>query len=197
MKRKTKKQQRFGNKKVLLIAGVIALALLLILFIGKAWYYKQAADQVGAIQMRELILQAVNGLKKEAPVDTRTGDIYFPESRLYLPNPGLALPLTYLWDKGNVTDSQGELSVSTRPVKGTTEIITASNNTELFAAVPKLQACSRGVKLVYQKFPADDTNNQLKHTVQLDDGRVLYVYIEKECPELNEIADLFKNVKTY
>ena len=198
---KPKEATGWRTKKLALWIAVAVLAILVVagvaLGVRKITYYNQAANQAGLVEIRELILLAVRGLKKDAPVDPRTGDIYFPESKLYLPNPGIPLPITYLYDKGDVTNSQSELSVSTYPVRGTEKLYTATNQYELFAAVPKLQACSRGIKLVYQKFPSSDTQNELKSTVRLSNGKDLYVYVEKDCPDLNETANLFKNIRAY
>ncbi len=165
--------------------------------ISKVHYYNDATDQANLVEIRELILLAVRSLKKDAPVEPRTGDIYFPESKLYVPNPGNILPFTYLYDKGDVTNSQAELSISTYPVRGTEALYTARNQFELFAAVPKLQACSRGIKVVDKPFPSSDTDNVFKHQVQLKNGRTVYIYVEKACPELSETADIFKNIQSY
>lgn len=200
-----KKQSKKTKTKSRVQKKIVALAVILILLIGagaavgiqKVRDYNDAADQAHRVEIRELILLAVRGVKKDAPVDARTGDIYFPESRLYLPNPGMALPLTYLQDTGDIADAQSELSISTYPVRGTTNLYTARNQTELFAAVPKLQACSRGVKVVHQQFPRSDTTNILKHTVHLQNGHNVYIYLEKGCPELNSVADSLANLRTY
>jgi hypothetical protein len=201
MAKKPAKTQKWSKKKI-----VIAFALLLVavaIFFGgcfahaKLTFYNATADQASIVSIRELILLAVRGVKKEAPVEPRTGDIYFPESRLYLPYPGTALPITYLFDTGDISNSQSELSVSTYPVRGTETLYSAQNMNQLFDAVPKLQACSRGIKLVYDKFPQSDTQNELKHAIKLNNGRNLYIYLEKDCPELRETADLFTNIRAY
>jgi hypothetical protein len=163
---------------------------------AKVSRYDDAANQAEMVSVRELILLAVKELKKDAPVEPRTGNIYFPESKLYLPNPGTALSLTYVFDTSHA-DAQSELSVSTNPVRGTQALYSARNMEELFAAVPKLQACSRGIKLVHNKFDPNYGQNVLKHTVKLNNGLDLYVYLEKDCPELGETADLFKNIRAY
>jgi hypothetical protein len=196
--KKQPKSNRSANKKLIVL--IIAATLIVAgscFTVQKVRTYNQAADQASLVNVRELILLAVRGVKKDAPVEAKTGDVYFPESRLYLPDPKTALPLTYLQDTGDVSDSQGELSVSLYPVPGTAGLYTASNTKELFAAVPRLQACSRGIKLVYNKFPATDTNNKFLYSVHLSNGKELDVYIEKACPELNEAAQLFKNIKSY
>jgi hypothetical protein len=77
-------------------------------------------------------------------------------------------------------------------------MINARNVDELFEAVPKLQSCARGVKLVHDKLPLDtEQTNELKHTVSLQNRKKLYVYVERSCPELNEIAELLRNIKSY
>src|SRR5258706_16441160 len=180
-KQQTKNKLTVTKRRVVFVGVTLLCALILIgvcFGVEQIRYYNDAADQASIVSVRELILLAVRGLKKDAPVEPRTGDIYFPESRLYLPNPGTPLTLTYLFDKGDVTNSQSELSVSTYPLRGTVALYTARNNQELFVAVPKLQACSRGIKIVHQKFPASDTDNMLKQTVHLTTRQDLYVYLE-------------------
>lgn len=196
--KKQKKKITLSKKSLMVLAVVIVLlGAGTAVVIQKFSNYNAAADQANIVEIRELILLAVRGVKKDAPVDPKTGDVYFPEAKLFLPNPHTALSLTYLEDTGNIADSQSSLTVSTYPVLGTTSLYTAQNTKQLFAAVPKLQACTRGVKLVYQKFPATDNQNVLKHTVQLNNGKTLYVYVEKDCPDLDSTADLFANVRAY
>jgi hypothetical protein len=203
MKKKINKSNRWHKKKAVVLTIIVALVMftliggVLLFSVAKVRYYNEAANQAGLVQVRELILLSVRGAKKDAPIDARTGDVYFPESKLYLPNPGTALPLTYLYDKGDVTNSQGELSISTYPVRGTEALYIARTQENLFAAVPKLQSCSRGIKLVYQKFADNDMENELRHTILLNNGKELYIYLEKDCPELKETADLFKNLRVY
>ncbi|MDB5161206.1 MAG: hypothetical protein JWO96_586 [Candidatus Saccharibacteria bacterium] len=201
MNEKTKNMHSWTRKKITLTITAITLFLFILFGSIQAYnhmnYYNNAAELASTAHIRELILRSVRALKKDAPVDPRTGDIYFPESRLFLPDPGLLQPLTYLYDKGNVTDSQGELSISTYPIRGPAAFYNAQNTKDLFAAVPKLQACSRGIKIVTKKFPQTDNQNELKQTVHLSDGGDLYVYIEKDCPELNETTALFKNLQSY
>ena len=203
MKNKINKSNLWHKKKTIVLTVIVALVVFtligaaLLFSVAKVRYYNEAANQSGLVQVRELILLAVRGLKKDAPIDARTGDVYFPESKLYLPNPGTALPLTYLYDTGDVTNSQGELSISTYPVRGTEALYIARTQENLFAAIPKLQSCSRGIKLVYQKFADNDMENELRHTILLNNGKELHIYLEKGCPELTETADLFKNLRVY
>jgi hypothetical protein len=165
--------------------------------VGWIQAYRSAADLANIVPVRELIITAARGLKKNAPVDPKTGDVYFPEARLYVPDPSTPLTLTYLNDVGGVSDPQSEISASSYPLYGTANLYEARNIKQLFDAVPKFQACARGVKLVYKQFPSSDTVNVLQYVVHLGNGKTLYIYQEKSCPELGAISDLMKNIKSY
>jgi hypothetical protein len=196
--KKQKKQHTLSKKSsIVLVVLLVVVAATAIVVTQKIRDYNAATDQANIVEIRELIVLAIRGVKKDAPVDPKTGDVYFPEAKLYLPNPHTALALTYLEDTGNIADAQSSLTVSTYPVLGTTNLYTAQDTNQLFAAVPKLQACSRGIKLVYQQFPATDNTNVLRHTVHLNNGKTMYVYVEKDCPDLNSTADLFTGVRAY
>jgi hypothetical protein len=197
--KKSKNIKRWVKVKIAVLVTVITLVIFVggVFMVAKVRYYNDAANLAGIVPMRELILSAVRGLKKDAPVEPRTGDVYFPESRLYLPNPGMALGLTYLFDKGGISGPEEGLTISTYPVRGTQALYTAQDMKELFTAVPKLQACSRGVKLYHNKLPQDNTSDELRHTVHLNNGRDVYIYLDKDCPELSQLADLMKNIRAY
>ncbi len=201
MKKPIKKVTRLTNKKKFLVIAGLATAVLITtgayFATLKLQYYDYAAKRAGLVEIRELIVMAIEDLKKDAPVEARTGDIYFPESRLYLPNPGTHHTFTYFYEPGDDAGSQPELSVSTSSVPGTNTLYSAQDVEKLFDAVPKLQSCSRGIKIVRQKFPQEDGQNELKHTVRLDNGQELYIYLEKDCPELADAAALFTYIKYY
>ncbi len=200
MKAKKQKNVRLTIKhKKSLLAGIIIFmfALVCIYGIPKARYYRDGMRQAHIVQIRELIMMAVENLKKTAPVDPKTGDVYFPESRLYLPRPDYALDISYRQDTGDISDANGELTISTKSVFGSTKMYSANSIDDLFKQVPKLQACARGVKIVSQKFDASDSTNELKHTVTLGNGQTKYIYLEKDCPELEPLADALKNLRAY
>jgi len=195
---KTKNKVRPSKKRIILL--IVAVPLIVVgsfVAVEKARYYKDAADQANLVSIRELIITAIRAVKQNAPVDPRTGDVYFPEAKLYLPDPGGPTTFTYLFDSVDIADSQSGLSVSTYPVRGSTPLYTAKNMNELFAAVPKLQACSRGIKLVYNKFPQSDKENMFVNTAHLNNGKDVYIYIENKCPELKDTANLFTDIKAY
>ncbi len=198
MKKKTKKNFFLAHKKITALLSGVALVLLVgfSFLAAKIVYISDAANQASIAPIRELLIMAAENLKKDVPVDAKTGDLYFPESKLFLPNPKSNLKLTYAWYPA-ADGSQEELSVSLSQVPGITDLYSARNTDEIFRSVPKLQSCSRGVKLLHNKTNNDDSSGQLKKAVVLQNGKELYMYTEKDCPELDEVVDLLSNIQSY
>ena len=202
MKKKSKDTKKWTSKKKVIVVSIVLLASALLVLgasIGTAVarYYNDAATQASMVQIREVILLAVDNLKKDVPVEPKTGDLYFPESKLYLPNPKTLPKLTYAWYPGDDVTNE-ELSVSLLQIPGINGLYNARNHEEMFEALPKLQSCSRGVKLTYQELPHDaDPKNELKHEKILQNGKKLYVYLEETCPELNHVAELLRSIQSY
>jgi hypothetical protein len=196
MKKQNKNSSK--NKKPLPLVLLFVPILLVIIFVSVigSRTVKDAYNQAGMVQMRELLLLAVSQLNKIAPVDNTNGDIYFPEAKLYLPNPKLSFQLTYRYEDA-IDGVSPELIVSTTPVVNTYKLYKANNTYELFEAVPKVQSCARGIKMVYEKLPSNETYATLQHAVRLQNGKDVYVYLEKDCPELQDVANLFKDIKSY
>ncbi len=175
----------------LLVATIITGALLL-------WGYTQrlntSVTQADLAPMRDLLIDAVKNTKVDAPVEPKTGDIYFPQARLYLPNTSSYTQLTYAYNPEDGAD----LSIANKVAlnQGIASLYSAQSFQGLFEKLPYLQACQRGVTVVYQTIQ-DDSGRELRQTVQLANGKTAYLYIEKACPELQETADLLKNLKSY
>ncbi len=182
------------NKKIfysiILVIFLFAIGLISALLINQV---KKQDIQVASVQ----IASAINYEKKDVPIDPKTGDLYFPESRLFVPNPKSHLTLTYQWH-GEGESPEGELSVSTKPVPEIHKIYLAKNQKELSDILSKVLSCSRGVKISYQELTSDmETVNKLMHTVSLKNGKVAYVYVEESCTELETVAEILKNLQSY
>lgn len=192
----SKKNRKILNSKVaLLTVAIIALVSLG----GAVGYHKIVPSNQQSpndMVLAHMILSAVNAMKKPAPVDPRTGDVYFPESGLYLPNPDLMSQITYRYEKGGA-GTQPELSISTYPVPMATALYSSQNLGETFAVVPKLQSCARGIRVVYKLLPTTENQEELKHSVHLSNGRTAYIYAEKACPELNNLVDALQNIRAF
>lgn len=161
------------------------------------WGYTErlnaAATQADLAPMRNMLIDAVRNTKVDAPVEPKTGDIYFPQARLYLPNTSSYTQLTYAYNPQDGAD----LSIANKIAlnQGIASLYNARGFHELFEKLPYLQACQRGVTVVYQQI--NDAEKELRQTVQLANGKTAYLYIEKSCPELHETAELLKDLKSY
>lgn len=174
----------------LLVAAIITGGLLV-------WGYTErlnaAAMRAELTPMRNMLIDAVKNTKVDAPVEPKTGDIYFPQARLYLPNTSSYTQLTYAYSPEDGAD----LSIANKIAlnQGIASLYEARGFRELFEKLPYLQACQRGVTVAYQQI--SEPEKELRQTVQLANGKTAYLYIEKSCPELHETAELLKDLKSY
>lgn len=180
--------------------GLVAIIFATYIAYGYIWTasyaYRATTDHASADSIRTLILQAAKNVVKDAPVEAKTGDVYFPEAKLYLPQPTDYVNLGY----SIPTDDRTSLHVADRLVLSNREshILAAQNVDEVFERIPKFQACSRGVFLTYgQQKPDDIFEPELKQTIQLSNGKTLYAYIEKACQENSGTALLLKQLRPY
>ena len=196
-KKLTRKNWVSSHKLLTGLLVVIALFLLMLVSFVVTWIPVQNNQQrilANDIIARHII-RAVESLKKDVPADPETGDLYFPEAKLYLPNPRENTSYTYAV---NSEDEPEGVSVSWKNLPTIKGFYNTPDTEQMFEAVPKLQSCSRGVYLAYEQFAAsEDRQLSLKQTVVLENGRELYIYTEALCPELNETADMLKNVRSY
>lgn len=188
------------HARVLAARRILLLVLVLVtagLGVALAWAYlsryNETSQQAAATPVRELIIQAVKDTKTEAPVEPRTGDFYFPPAKLYLPYTSSYLQLTYGYDPET---SQLSVGNATALKQGIASLYNARNLKDIFEKVPYLQACQRGVTITYEKI-LDSLDKELRQTVQLNNGKTVYLYTEKLCPELNETVELLTNLRAY
>lgn len=141
---------------------------------------------------------AAGAAKIDAPVEAKTGEVYFPSARLFVPPPQGSLDvLTYSYDEDDKSQP-ADFSVSNKRIFtiNASKLYAANSLTELFDKVPKLQACQRGINIRYSQ--TNETYvGALKQTVPLSNGKSLYMYVDSSCPELEELLPLLKQIKTY
>ena len=196
---KTTKNQK--KKRSIHYKKIVFIALLLFVVVSGLCYFKYnikpTVAQAEISPMREMIIMAAESVKKDAPVEAKTGDVYFPGARLFVPPPEGSLDvLTYSYDDDGT--SQPEFSVSNKRIftVNASKLYAANNQTELFEKIPKLQACQRGINIRYTQ--TNETYvGTLKQTVPLSNGKNLYMYVDSSCPELEELLPLMKQIKTY
>ena len=187
------------------IALTLALGALLFGIIPYAVYRHemnlQAGNMASTTPIRDLLLQAVD-TKADAPVDPKTGDVYFPELRVYLPNDTSKtgpLQLTYSYFPKDVASEHTELSISSRPVfqQTSSKLYQAQDLESMFKDVPKLQACSRGIRLLYDDLGSKSDGFTLKQHIRLANGKTVYAYQDDGCPELDSAAERLAALRSY
>jgi hypothetical protein len=176
---------------LLIVVGALSLGLMM----GSIYTDRlnAASKQADMTPVREMLINAIRNTKVDAPIDPRTGDIYFPQAKLYLPNNSSYTQLTYAYNPGDGAD----LTIASKTAlnQGIAALYNARDIRELFAKLPYLQACQRGITVTYSQ--NNESEKKLSQTVKLNNGKTIYLYIEKACPELGETAELLKNLKAY
>lgn len=197
---------RFMKHKRLIILGAVLFSLLVLAQAGLDYYFYRQTQEAHDTTTISLITKAVDGLHEPAPVDPRTGDSYFPEARLYVPasnNYNASLIYNYV-----DVDGRPELSITGKQFVNAAQSklwSAYSNNTKsntkafeaVFAQVPNLQACARGVQLfttprteatVYTKrFEVTDSKN-----------RTWYAYTEPTCKQdIQPLVTQLRSIKAY
>ncbi|HYH75259.1 MAG TPA: hypothetical protein VD735_04850 [Candidatus Saccharimonadales bacterium] len=161
-----------------------------------SWHQSNRSEAKADVAiLSEQIISAATALKAPAPVDPKTGDVYFPEARLFLPAGDTPLQLTYGYDIED--NGQRNLSISTRFItqRNATRMRSATDMESMFTHVPKLQACLRGIRVM--SVPLTQKDYALQGTVDAGNSRTLYLYTEKGCSEINGTATLLKNLQAY
>ncbi len=199
MKKPVKKAKKTVQKKPLVALLTVAVFLLAAFWIGKNFIeYRNAKNFTQTDSIRQLVLSAVEGTKSLAPVDAKTGDVYFPQAKLYVPVQPTIERLTYSYDPSGEGLSEA-LHVSSQRIFGVTssKAVGALTMKELFDQLPSLQACQRGIRVVYTKDQVND-GEKLLQTVALRDGKTLYLFGESDtCPQLVELSQSLKEIKSY
>lgn len=179
---------------MLVVLGIFVFALALL---GVGLGYTALArnsstdNTANTVAVRDLVVRALEGTKSAAPLDPKTGDVYFPPTKYYLPASAVDMAsLTYAYNK------DAGLSVTSRLLVGqaTAPMYSTGNINQLFNALPHAQACQRGVRVVNTKLTEDGI--ELKQTLTVN-GSTLYLYTEKACTEQADLVEMLKSLKTY
>lgn len=195
-----KSKLRKYSPKSIAIKLTIILVLATGLFYGylEVVRYRTNRDQIEMVTTRELIIAGVENAKQPAVIDAKTGDIYFPPEKLYLPYSLNHPTLIYsIHDDGS---GSTEFTISDKLVMGgvKSKLYSAQNVEKMLYKVPELQACLRGLRITYEK-RVDESEHKLHSSHILKNGKTIYIYSEKEkvCTQLDELAEMLKNLQSY
>lgn len=188
--------KKFNTKAFLKITLPALCGLVVVLGVIAYSMFRPVIDNPTSI--REALINAASAVNRPAAVEPRTGDVYFPEAKLYIPRGSDDLPeLTYRYDHGYIAQDGREidaLSVSSRELfaAATSDLYNASDSAGVFAKVPRLQACQRAIAITSDALK-DTEGRKLHHRLSLEDGRTIYMYIEPSCSGI-EFDSLLKSL---
>jgi hypothetical protein len=156
-------------------------------------------DQVQAHVLGTQIVAATDGLTKAAVADGPTGNVYFPELKLFLPASqdfyqGSRYSLTQTDDKGtqalHIID---DFAYNRARLK----VVNVGHSVqEVFAGVPHLQACARGYYVLFDGQTSANIPEQFSK--QLKDGRTVHVRLDPDCEENKAVfLPYLKQIESY
>lgn len=202
-KTSTKPSKHFTKKRIILISASVFLLTLLLLIsalLAKNYTrYNQAANEAEMVSIRELIINATENTVSDANIDAKTGDTYLTQSRLYIPAaPSLDIPVTATNLRYRFEPTSGNTSVTSKEIinQKETKLYTARNTADMFKHVQPLQACYRGITLSYNE-TLNDNEAKLQTTIELNNSKTLYVFLDKDCGELRPTIELLKHLRSY
>lgn len=155
------------------------------------------------------IFRSIDDLYTSAPIEAETGRLYVANARLVVPASG-SNDILYAYSPADEV-TPASISFTTRQMisYGQSQTVgayydsfaknTFSINREhkafeaLFAELPSLQACARGVQI----FEAAQNENNLtdQGTKLLNDGRTLHFYTEQLCQQKTQLTNLLEVLK--
>jgi len=207
-KKQKKSNQKLTNRQQKLLIILFVAVVLFGAVIWAGWMTSQVnyvSSQTQVDKLRQMVLLSTGFSKVPIPVDAKTGDLYLAQERLYIPaNKDEEMRLTYGYlptDSGTNDYGNYDLSVSSDFVftRSASRLYNVTNVDEFYKALPEFHACVRGVRLVENPTPqiTNDTSLDLRETLAVGNGRTVYVYAEKACPQLDDVVYHLKNLKAY
>jgi hypothetical protein len=180
------------TKKLLKKSILPAIITLQFLLIGiLAWYLYWTHIEVNmqsTIKISTLINNAVEALNSPIPQDAKTGTLYIREAKMTLPPaPDRSLMFYYSYNP-SIDGMNEEIRFSNKQLVDMQKNKVYAHQTlkEVFDEVPKLQACSRGYLVIFNKPDKFETDGHEVFQKKLKDGRTAYVYLEDKCADNKE-----------
>lgn len=147
----------------------------------------------------------------DAPVDFKTGDIYLPEAKLRLDRPERMVSLAYTYSApgaSRVATAVGR-SGETRLVEQLkvidqrvlNKVVAAAKNVtdeDKLREQNHLTRCGQGVSVVFDSDSRPALYDvRLHKLVRLSNGKTMYIYFDKLCPEFRQTAELLSKLQPY
>lgn len=194
----SKKLKREKTKYI--VPGIIFIQFLIITVLGYFVYVNWLrTDELSTIKISNLIITAVEYLTRPIPSDPKNGVVYVPEAHLELPAPpDNTYYLYYNYSPTIPPDSTAEVRLINRQdfMMAKSKVLVANNLDGVFDAVPEMQACTRGYRVLF----SPDKTGEAPEVFQkkLTDGRTVYVYKEKACSATSfSMIPYLKQIESY
>jgi hypothetical protein len=197
MPKKTGKNSKsFAIKRVLVpsvLAILVVAAIVQSLLIAYLLYQNRILDNA---RISSLIQQAADGLNQPVSKDPRSGEVFISEARLTLPPVPAQLGQIVYSYSGPYANFQPFLRLARQNSisSSASQLLAGGASVEkTFSAVPKMQACTRGITVSYADY-AEQTGQPGPTAAGkkvLSNGKTVYFFTEPLCPE----PDLLKYAK--
>jgi len=186
MKLKSKNNTVKRYSRLIFRAVLVVQLVATVLLVFYVCHLQRQINQLSQTTISRLIIDAADGLNRPVERDVQTGRAYIYEQRLSFPAINDTYQrLSYAYSPSS-EDSGMLLRIVDETVVGPerAKLISAVSNDELFAAVPKFQACIRGYELAFER-PQYPPGQEIL-VKMLSDGRTLHVYHEELCSDGRE-----------
>lgn len=191
------KSKAILKPKLKIIGSLLIVALLLLIAFQLGM---RAAVRDDPTAVREVLISSAERIKLPAPVDAKSGDVYFSDLKLTVPKSATNADLTYDYIEDEVDGRPllKTLSLGNRQLFGehASAMYNATNSTEVFEKLPELQACQKAVSITASPILHDDNFN-LNQKKQLADGRTIYIYTNGRCQEATRVIEQIKDIQSY
>lgn len=150
--------------------------------------------------LANMVMDAAQNLQTPLPIDAQSGRVYIYEGRLTLPAQGPDTMMNYRYDKPSQSgdyDEEMRLTDVATFRTSTSGVRNAQTLDQLFSAIPHMQACGRGYRVLFK--PNYDTESgPMLFSKKLKDGRTIYVYLEKDCDQSkSRIEPYIRQIESY
>lgn len=175
---------------LLIVAILVNSVALLYLF-----FYRQINRQDNT-QIIGLINKAIDNLHKPAVIEPVSGKVYLPDARLVLPAHAVELgDIEYRYSPA-IEGTYEEINVTSvkdlRIAKLELDKGAYGDLETAFSAVPRLQSCSRGIRITY----VPESENKPVATKKLSNNKTAYFYAEDLCKN-PEFLEYVKQIDSY
>ena len=172
---------------VLVIAGISTLVGLQIEF------NINQSNRIQSTKMQNMLVSAISSSSLPVNIDAKTGDAYFSDVRLMIPNINDDVArMRY----GLAQEDDQLLTLSPPLSTYLQKILNEDTTSKIFDQVPVAQACSRGFSI--RSSQVQDSSQMKEVSMKtLGDGRTIYIYQEKECTILEDYIDVVKSIQSY